>query len=75
MIQREGGSGESMPIKRRGRKPGSGGKRKYNVTPESKVAATIKRQTTRALNSGKSQKEAEAIGKAAGKALAEKLGV
>jgi hypothetical protein len=57
-----------------GRKPGSGKKRAYNVTPESKVAATIKRQTTRAINAGQSEAEAKKIGQAAGKALAEKLG-
>lgn len=50
-------------------------KRTYNVTPESKVQATIKRQTTRALNAGKSSKEAKSIGEAAGKELARKLGV
>jgi hypothetical protein len=45
------------------------------MTPESKVAATEKRQYTRAINSGKSEAEAKKIGKAAGAALAKKLGV
>jgi len=69
--------GDSAPFGKRGRSRKAPGepKRTYNVTPESKVAATIKRQTTRALNAGKSQKEAEATGKAAGKALAQKLGM
>ena len=75
ILHREGASVGVPMVKRRGRRPGSGKKRAYTATPESKVAATIKRQTTRAINAGKSEAEAKKIGHAAGKALAEKLGV
>jgi hypothetical protein len=49
--------------------------RKYNQTPESKVAAQEKRTYTRAINSGRSEAEAKKTAQEAGKALAVKLGV
>ncbi|MGD1092326.1 MAG: hypothetical protein ABSB35_10075 [Bryobacteraceae bacterium] len=49
--------------------------RKYNQTPESKVAAQEKRTYTRAINGGSTEAEAKKTAKEAGKALAAKLGV
>jgi predicted nucleic acid-binding Zn-ribbon protein len=59
----------------RGRRGSTGPRKAYNITPESKIAATEKRQYTRAINAGKSESEAKKIGKEAAKALAAKLGV
>jgi len=58
-----------------GRRGSTGPRKSYNITAESKIAATEKRQYTRAINSGKSEAEAKKAGKAAADALKKKLGV
>jgi hypothetical protein len=70
MRQYQGLTGESS-----GRGGRRGPRKAYNISPENKIAATEKRAYTRAINAGKSEVEAKKAGKAAAKALAEKLGV
>jgi hypothetical protein len=71
MNQYQGLTGEAP----RGRRGSTGPRKAYNISPESKIAATEKRQYTRAINAGKSESEAKKIGREASKALAAKLGV
>ena|ERR1035438_1279731 len=57
------------------RAKGKTGRKTYNQTPESKLAAQEKRSYTRAINGGSTEAEAKKIAKEAVKALAAKLGV
>ncbi len=61
--------------RRGGRRSSGGAKRAYNATPDSKIAATIKRSYTRAKKAGMSEAEAQKKAKEAGKKLSAKLGV
>jgi hypothetical protein len=58
-----------------GRKKRGAAKGPYNISNESKIAASGKRAHTRAIKSGLSEKEAKKAQVAAEKLLSEKLGV
>jgi hypothetical protein len=75
MRQYQSLTGATVPASRSRRSDPNAPKRTYNVTNESKIAATEKRQYTRAINAGKSEAEAKKAGKEAAKALAQKLGM
>jgi hypothetical protein len=67
-----GGDRRSNEFKQgRGGVPGP--RKAYNISPETKIAATEKRSYTRAINAGKSKAEAAKLGKAAAKLLKQKL--
>lgn len=65
-------TGATVPVRAK-RSTGDRAKRVYNTTPESLVAATIKRTTTRLVNGGMPKAQAAKRGIAAGEALKAKL--
>lgn len=64
-----------VEVPARGRRGSSGPRKTYNISNESKIAASGKRAYTRSIKGGATEKDAKAAQKAAEKALTEKLGV